>query len=258
MSERERRHADYDALAAGWALSALEPEDELLFFGHLSRCRVCERAVAGHRDTLAQLAWAVTTEAPPASLLHGIRSKVAATRRQAEPPMPLRLYLVGTRRQGRSARLTTSLVSAAAAVVVLAVVLSLGRGPSPQEQQAQLAADRLGSTVASLLVPGARKVDLQGDGGRGAVIVNGRTLSLVMSGVTPNDAGTSVYVLWVKTTFGDVHAVGAFDVTSARVSVINDLELASADTAKTFMVTREKGRAVPVRTIQTPLLAGEA
>ncbi len=257
MSDRERRHADYDVLAAGWALSALEPDDELLFLDHLSTCPVCERAVAGHRDTLAHLAWAVTTEAPPASLLHGIRSGAVSSRRQLEPPAPLRPGLRATRPQRRSVRLMTSLVSAAAAVVVLALVLSVGRGPSPREQQAQLAADRLGSTVASLLVPGTRKIDLQGDGGRGAVIVNGRTLSLVMSGVTPNDARTSVYVLWVKTTFGDVHAVGAFDVTSARVSVINDLELASADTAKAFMVTREKGRAVPVRTIQTPLLAGE-
>lgn len=255
MSDRARRHADYDALAAGWALSALEPEDELLFLGHLSTCTMCERAVTGHRDTLAHLAWAVTDEAPPASLLQGIRSEVASARRQAEPPAPLRL---DHRRQARTARLRTSLVGAAAAVVVLALVLSVGRGPSPREQQAQLAADRLSSSVASLLVPGARKIDLQGDGGRGAVIVNGRNVSLVMSGVTPNDTRTSVYVLWVKTTFGDVHPVGAFDVTSSRVSVINDLELASADTAKTFMVTREKGRAVPVRTIQTPLLAGEA
>jgi hypothetical protein len=257
VSDRDRRHADYDALAAGWALSALEPEDELLFLGHLPTCEVCERAVAAHRDTLAHLAWAVTAEAPPPSLLQGIRAEVA-TVRDVEPLAPLRLDLRRPVRRGRSARFMTAVVGAAAAVVALAVVLSVGRGLSRQEQQAQLAADRLSSTVASLLVPGARKIDLEGPGGRGAVIVNGHTVSLVMSGVAANDTSTSVYVLWEKTTFGDVRAVGAFDVASARVSVINDLRLSSADTVKTFMVTRESGRTVPVRTMQSPVLAGDA
>ena len=258
MSDRDRRHADYDALAAGWALSALEPEDELRFLGHLPSCAVCERAVAAHRDTLAHLAWAVTAEAPPPSLLKGIRSEVVATVRDVEPLAPLRLDLRRPVRPARSVRLGTALVGAAAAVIALAVVLSVGRGLSRHEQQAQLAADRLSSTVASLLVPGARKVDLQGDAGRGAVIVNGHTVSLVMSGVAANDKSTSIYVLWEKTTFGDVRAVGAFDVSSARVSVINDLRLASSDTVKTFMVTRESGRTVPVRTMQSPVLAGDA
>lgn len=258
MNDRERRHADYDLLAAGWALSALEPEDELLFLGHLPACEVCERSVAAHRDTLAQLAWAVTAEAPPSSLLQGIRSGMASAVRDVEPLAPLRLDLRRPVRQARSVRLMTAVVGAAAAVVALAVVLSVGLGLSRQEHTAQLTADRLGSTVASLLVPGSRKVDLEGDGVRGAVIVNGHTVSLVMSGVAPNDASNSIYVLWEKTTFGDVRAVGAFDVTSARVSVINDLRLASADTVKTFMVTRESGRNVPVRTIHSPVLAGDA
>jgi hypothetical protein len=258
MSDRERRHADYDALAAGWALSALEPGDELLFLAHLPTCEVCERAVAAHRDTLAHLAWAVTDEVPPPSLLDGIRSGLVTTARDVEPLAPLRLDLGRPARQARSVRLMTALVGAAAAVIALAVVLSVGRGLSRQEQQAQLAADRLSSTVASLLVPGARKVDLEGEGGRAAVIVNGSTVSLVMSGVAPNDASTSIYVLWEKTTFGDVRAVGAFDVSSDRVSVINDLRLASADTVKTFMVTRESGRTVPVRTTTSPVLAGDA
>jgi hypothetical protein len=258
VNDRGRRHDDCDALAAGWALSALEPEDELLFLGHLPTCQVCERAVATHRDTLAHLAWAVSAEAPPASLLLGIRSAVATRPREVEPLAPLRLDLRRPGRQARSARLFSALVGAAAAVIALAVVLAVGHGSSLQERQAQLAADRLGSTVASLLVPGARKVDLEGAGGRGAVIVTGHTVSLVMSGVAPNDARTSIYVLWEKTTFGDVRAVGAFDVSSPRVSVINDLHLASADTVKTFMVTRESGRTVPVRTIQSPVLAGDA
>jgi hypothetical protein len=251
-------HAPFDALAAGFALSALEPEDELLFLTHLAHCPACEHEVAAHCEIVAHLAFATPDEAPPASLLNGIRAGVAGRRDDDAPPAPPNLDAARERRRSRSAALATGLVGTAAALLVAVALLVLGRGPTAKERNAQLVADRLTSTASSLLVPGARKVVLEGDGARGAVIVNGRSVSLVMSGVAVNDRRSSVYVLWEKTTFGDVRAVGSFDVTSSALSVINNLRLASADTVRAFIVTHEHGRAVPVRTLEPPVLAGEA
>jgi hypothetical protein len=259
MNAQHTSHASYDALAAGYALSALEPGDEQQFLAHLPQCTLCQRAVAEHTETLGHLAYDVVSEAPPASVLEGIRAGVASSGRSGAFPAPLPLDAARARRSARSVRMMTAVLGAAAAVVLVAALVFVNRGLSSQERDAQLAAKQLSSTVSSLLVPGARKIDLAGDGGRGAVIVNGQKVSLVMTGVDVNDRSNSVYVLWEKTTFGDVKAVGTFDVTSSKLAVINDLRLdGSPDSAKTFMVTREQGRTAPLRSTQQPVVVGDA
>lgn len=259
MNARDTSHASYDALAAGYALSTLEPEDEQLFVAHLEQCTLCQRAVAEHSETLGQLAYDVVSEAPPASVLEGIRQGVALSGRSGAFPAPLPLGAARARRSARSVRMMTAVLGAAAAVVLVVALVFANRGLSSQERQNQQAARQLTATVSALLVPGARKVELSGDGGRGAVIVNGQRVSLVMAGVDVNDRRDSIYVLWEKTTFGDVRAVGSFDVTSSELAVINDLRLdGPSDTVKTFIVTREHGRTAPARTTQPPVVAGDA
>ena len=58
-------HDRFDELAVGHALSALEPEDEVVFLAHLPGCASCERALADHRETLGHLAYAAADEEPP-------------------------------------------------------------------------------------------------------------------------------------------------------------------------------------------------
>lgn len=258
MNGQDTSHASYDALAAGYALSTLEPEDEQLFLTHLPQCATCQRALVEHTETLGHLAYDAVSEAPPASVLEGIRAGVASSGRGGAFPAPLPLEIARARRAARPVKLMTGLLGAAAAVVLVVSLVFANRGPSSQEREAQLAAQKLSTTVSSLLVPGARKIELTGDGGRGAVILNGKHVSLVMSGVAVNDR-SSIYVLWEQTTFGDVRAVGTFDVTSKDLAVINDLQLdGSADTVKTFIVTRESGRHAPARTTQPPVVSGDA
>jgi hypothetical protein len=250
-------HSAYDLLAAGYALSALEPEDEQLFLAHAPGCARCERAAAEHRETLAHLAYGAPHEALPPTLLAGLRAGIAESERSLDLPAPVRFDLQRDRRRVRWVRPMSALAGAAASVLVVTALLVANRGLTSQQRDAQLTAQRLSTTVSSLLVPGARKVDLTGQGGRGAVIVNGGSLSLVLSGVAANDRRASIYVLWEKTTFGDVRAVGSFDVAAEPVSVINHLRLTGADTITTFILTREPGRTPPVRTVQSPVLAGD-
>ena len=252
MSAQDTSHASYDALAAGFALSALEPEDEQVFLTHLPQCAACQRALVEHTETLGHLAYDAVSEAPPASVLDGIRAGVASSGRSGTFPAPLPLEVARARRNARSVTLMTGLLGAAAVVVLVIVLALVNRGPSSQQQ-------RLTTAISSLLVPGAREVKLTGDGGRGAVIVNGQRVSLVVAGVEVNDRRNSTYVLWEQTTFGDVLAVGTFDVTSKDLAVVNDLRLdSSADTVKTFIVTRESGRRAPARTTQPPVVSGAA
>ena len=41
--DRDDEHRSWDELAVGWALHALEPEDEALFAAHLASCARCGR-----------------------------------------------------------------------------------------------------------------------------------------------------------------------------------------------------------------------
>jgi Anti-sigma-K factor rskA, C-terminal len=71
-------HGDWDALAAGHALSALDPEDEGRFLTHLGGCDRCLAAVAEATRTVGDLAYAVPREAPPAELGARLMAALAA------------------------------------------------------------------------------------------------------------------------------------------------------------------------------------
>jgi hypothetical protein len=70
-------HADWDALAVGWALSTLEPHDEARFAVHLPGCDGCTQTVRDALRTVADLAYAMPDEAPPPALKARIMSAAA-------------------------------------------------------------------------------------------------------------------------------------------------------------------------------------
>jgi anti-sigma-K factor RskA len=249
-------HASYDELAVGYALSALEPDDEQQFVAHLRGCAVCARALAEHTETLAHLAYAAEAETPPPSVLEGIRAGVAASGRAGAFPAPLSLDAARQRRS-RSTRLMTATLGAAAAVALI-VGLVFVRGLMADRDNQQTVNDRLAAAVRSLTEPNARLIDLKGDGGHGTLILNGQNVSLVMAGMPRNDTKNSVYVLWEQTTFGDVSAVGVFDVKDDDLAVATLQLKQDPTTVHAFMVTKESGRVAPPRTTQPVLVAGEA
>lgn len=256
MSTADTNHASYDELAVGYALSALEPDDEQQFVAHLRGCAVCARALAEHSETLAHVAYAADAVTPPPSLLEGIRAGIAESGRAGAFPAPLSLDAARESRSRRT-RLMTATLGAAAALVLL-VSLVFVRGLMTDRDAQQSVNDRLAAAVQKLTEPNTRLIDLKGDGGHGTLILNGQRVSLVMAGMPRNDTSSSVYVLWEQTTFGDVDAVGVFDVKADDVAVVN-LQLHQApDSIRAFMVTQEKGRVAPPRTTQPVLVAGEA
>ncbi|HEY6749049.1 MAG TPA: hypothetical protein VI357_25440 [Mycobacteriales bacterium] len=76
-------HGEWDALAVGWALSALDRADEELFAAHLPGCARCTAIVRESLYTVADLAYALPDEAPPASLKTRLMAAVTAEPRTA-------------------------------------------------------------------------------------------------------------------------------------------------------------------------------
>jgi hypothetical protein len=81
----DQGHGDWDALAVGWALSALDPADEARFADHLPDCPRCTSTVRESLHTVADLAYALPEETPPRRLRQRIMDSVAAESRQARP-----------------------------------------------------------------------------------------------------------------------------------------------------------------------------
>jgi len=114
-------HSEFEELAAGYVLGALEPDDEHAFQQHLGGCSACEANVRELEAVVGELACAVPPADPPDTLWAGIRREIGpeAPRRTAIPAAPGPPAGAGARRL----RLLPAL--AAAAAILLVVVLSL-------------------------------------------------------------------------------------------------------------------------------------
>jgi anti-sigma-K factor RskA len=115
-------HSEFEELAAGYVLGALEPDDEHVFQQHMGGCPVCEANVRELEAVVGELAYAAPPVDPPDTVWAGIRREIrpeAAPRRAAIPAAPGAPAGTG----GRRRRLLQAL--AAVAAVVLVVALSL-------------------------------------------------------------------------------------------------------------------------------------
>ena len=115
-------HSEFEELAAGYVLGALEPDDEHDFRRHLDGCATCEANVRELEAVVGELAYAAPPVDPPDTLWAGIRREIrpeAARRTSIPAAAPGPPAGAGVRRL----RLLPAL--AAAAAILLVVVLSL-------------------------------------------------------------------------------------------------------------------------------------
>lgn len=258
-------HLPFEELAVGYALSALEPDEHARFSSHLAACARCERTVADHRETLAQFAYAAPAEEPPASLLEGIRAGLhsespAPGQADAAPVQPAAQDELAERRRRRLVQVPrTHLLTSAAAVVALLLGLG-GWNAALQRDNAETGArvESLAAAVQALEEPGTRTVRMASSEGevKAVAVMQGEQMSLVLDGLKPND-DDSVYVLWGQTSYGDVRAVGTFDVHREDLDVRHGMRLEpGVGDLTALMVTREKGRTAPAMTTQEVLVSG--
>ncbi|MDX6257383.1 MAG: hypothetical protein QOJ11_3717 [Frankiales bacterium] len=232
-------HQDWDEIAAGHALGALEPDDQLRFETHLRTCAECRQVLLDTEEVLAELAVAPDPVAPPPEL----KARLMAAIHEAsddEPRMAAvesRDTLEIVRERKRSARDAFAdkwvRLAAAASVVLLAVIAagvwSLGGSKSSTPRFVALQSAQSATTQVAT-------VELIGD-----------KAWVISADMPANDTTSSQYVLWVLPVDGSPVPVGSFDVAPGRTaSAIGKLPQ-SLSKVKAFAVSKEPGRTLPTK-----------
>jgi hypothetical protein len=219
-------HRAFDELAVGWALHALEPEDEAVFAVHLRGCACCAETVAQTTEVMAAMA----TDLPPAAPSEDLRSRLRAAVQDteqvrvpearpapvavSEEPGPVSHRLWPRRRRVLSVALAAVAVAAVAGLGLWNVVLHSDR----QELQATVAAQR--EAVERVLTPGRATIAPLTSDGRPVATVVARSgeVQVLTYGLSVNDAAATSYVVWG---LGDEEAValGTFDVEQPQMEV---------------------------------------
>ena len=243
MTDRETDHDPFDELAVGWALHALEPEDEAVFLRHVSSCPRCARTVAETEEVMGALAADLPVAEPSEGLRARLRDAVARTEQvhRAAPPAGtdvgpadpepgeadtepgLRLpsttpHPAGGRVPPQQRALLFALAASVAGIVGLGV---WNVALSSDRDRAVEAAAEQSAVVEELLRPGARVVaQMSDDDGRplATVVTVDGGLQVVSQGLPVNDDSAETYVLWGVGNDGAV-ALGTFDVDRSRLDV---------------------------------------
>ena len=255
MSPRGPRsgdHETFDELAIGWALHALEPEDEAAFARHLPDCTRCARTVAETSEVMAAMAADLPPAEPSEQLRARLRDAVERTEQQPLPMLPpeqpeavpeatvrppsdagarprpagnvAAAGFFAPRRgaipRGWRSGLPRALVAAGAAVIVALGVWNVSLSTS--REQAQATAARAEQVVNSLrATPGRATMApvTDKDGHRVATVVARQgQVQVVTSGLPVNDRARSTYVVWGTRTDAPV-ALGTFDVVDAGMDL---------------------------------------
>ena len=273
---RRGEHEAFDELAVGWALHALEPEDEELFAAHLPTCPRCRQTVGETADVMGALAGDLPPVAPPERLRERLRAAVEETEQLSrparedertppvppsvpdrpapvyrfEPPAtgahraPFPVPAVDPRSSWRRVLPNALVAAAVAAILALGtwnVVLSSAR------EEARAAAAEQAQLVDALLTPGQATIaPLTADGATLATVVAREgQVQVVTQGLRPNDVRDQTYVVW-GLSGGTPAPLGTFDVTSPQPALWTvDSAPSGLDVYTGYAVSLEPGRSAP-------------
>jgi anti-sigma-K factor RskA len=117
-------HSEYEQLAAGYVLGALEPDDEHVFQRHLGGCAECEANVRDLEEVVGTLAYAAPPVDPPEALWASIQREIRPEGRRAQPqPQAQPQARPVVVRPRRWASPLVARLAAAAAIVAVAALL---------------------------------------------------------------------------------------------------------------------------------------
>jgi anti-sigma-K factor RskA len=264
VTDAKQDHTLFDELAAGYAVHALDPRDELVFLGHLQHCERCEQALADYSEVTTAVAGATPAAEPPAEL----RSRILAaalsegphrdssadadtgaagdepeSSQHVPPVIPLRRH--GPRRWLGAA-------AAAAAAVVIAGGVWAGLGRSGGSAPAPLAACVQAHQCTAITLTAAH-----GHQTVGRLIIKDGTVWMLPSGMPADNVSRQIYVLWQITGSHTPLSVGSFDVRPGAKGPVRIGQLATPYRGTwAFAVSLEHGRSIPA-TPSRPVALGE-
>jgi anti-sigma-K factor RskA len=250
-------HGLFDELAVGWALHALEPEDESIFAAHLGGCARCARTVAETSEVMAAMAADLPAAEPSEALRTRLAAAVAETEQVPAPrsaprpavPAPASGGVPAPRSRPSFRRLApAALVAAAVAAIVALAGWNVVLARSQDELRSTVAAQT--QVMDSLLTPGHQAIaalrDLPDNRTQLATVVaHDRRVVVVARALSVNDSGSSTYVLWGMKGKTPV-PLGTFDVVRNALDVRHvDADQAGLDNYTVFGVSLEAGRRAP-------------
>jgi anti-sigma-K factor RskA len=261
MSTSDSSHVRYAELAAGYALNALDHDEEQAFLEHAQRCPSCRPVLAGFFEVAAALA----DLAPPAPASPSLGARILAAASQ-EPANSARQEPAGsashpsgiaTEQPAGSARPAPGevrggpgrsrwlrLAAAAAAVVIAAGGVTWGilAGSVGAHQPPAAACSTQQKCYQVVLTAASGRPDAA------TVVVRNGSVTLIPARLPPDDVARQIYVLWQITGAHVPVAVGSFDVRPGHHAAIRigSLAIPFASTAA-FAVSLEHGRTIPPR-----------
>ncbi|MEV6251285.1 anti-sigma factor [Streptomyces sp. NPDC051742] len=193
-----QHHSDTHALAAAYALNALDPEERETFSGHLRHCEECREEVAEFEATAARLA-AAAAQPPPTSMKQRTMSAVDGVR-QLPPRVPVPTAAVGFREGLRRKAVPLALAASLAAAATFAGLATWQyQENADSQQQARQAQRQLDAVSTVLAAPDAQTVHGRAtNGALTSVITSDRQNRAVFAATgLPTPAPGKTYQLWL-------------------------------------------------------------
>jgi anti-sigma factor RsiW len=244
-------HQEFEELAAGHALNALEPGDEQLFLEHLAGCAECRQLLADFSEVAAGLAISSADERdemPPSEVWAGIVAGVAQDQDDVVVPLRSRHRFVPSREM---------LMGAAAALVLVTVGVAGWKvatsGSSSPSVKSAVSDCRHSSGCHVVQLTGASNKPVST-----YLLIRGQDVSVATSSLPSLDAAHETYVLWQMPQAGRPTGVVAFEVPSGRHATVarGTLPLPYGETTA-FAISREMGTTIPPSP-STPIAIGAA
>ena len=225
-------HEEWSELAAGHALSALDDADEATYLEHAASCETCRELEREFSATMADLALAAPTVAPPPSLKASIMAAVSEADARQAVVIPIDRHADPARPRAR--RISAWVVGVAAAVVAIALVAVW---VVPRHKQASIAA-----RCAAVSCP---VITLTGGGQSvAAVMVLDGAAYIDPHGLPATPKG-DVYVLWSLSSGKTPVGVAALHTVPTSGPVRAGTFTTPITSVSGFAVTEERGDVVP-------------
>lgn len=236
--------------AVGYALHALEPDEELVVAAHIPGCAICQAAVRDTEEVVAGLGAGSEPVDPPPSLRVSLMAAVAETpqvrplAQDVRPTEPRRVEPVDRGRLPSSWLTRRRLVAAALALIAVVAVGGLAvrsaqTEPVPNPQTAAQVIDQL-------VPPGTRHAVLATANGAtvGAVVLQQGQREVITVGMPANPTDHT-YVLWGVRAQGAPVPLGTFDVNAPDPKIRSVGSGADNDGFTAYAVSLERGHMAP-------------
>ncbi|WP_158853064.1 anti-sigma factor [Saccharothrix deserti] len=239
----------HEELAVGFAMHALEPDDEAWLRAHLPECARCRQAVRATQEVTATLGGSLRQYEPPQQLRTRLMAAIENTP-QVRAPVAEPIALESRRRR-RSGGWGRKLAVAAAALVVVAGIGVAGvRFDQLNDQVAQqdVRAEQLERALRVAADPETNRAVLRTKSGDTlAVLLSGDDAAAVVPVKLPsNDVAGQTYVVW-GTSAAEPVALATFDVAADGSDVRLLAWSPDAHEHSGFAISLEAGRQAPVK-----------